>query len=102
MIEPVYVPYEQYRAAKTRCGLDSRIYGISVTMLGHKLQIQWIPHLMALHLRFSLLTLHFSYPKSRNSMSNFRHISFLSPLVTIETVKEGSSVFGNIAKSLLK
>jgi hypothetical protein len=24
MIEPVYVPYEQYRAAKTRCGLDSR------------------------------------------------------------------------------
>jgi hypothetical protein len=23
MIEPVYVPYEQYRAAKTRCGLDS-------------------------------------------------------------------------------
>jgi hypothetical protein len=27
MIEPVYVPYEQYRAAKTRCGLDSRIYG---------------------------------------------------------------------------
>jgi hypothetical protein len=29
MIEPVYVPYEQYRAAKTRCGLDSRIYGIS-------------------------------------------------------------------------
>jgi hypothetical protein len=28
MIEPVYVPYEQYRAAKTGCGLDSRIYGI--------------------------------------------------------------------------
>jgi predicted HAD superfamily hydrolase len=28
MIEPVYVPYEQYRVAKTRCGLDSRIYGI--------------------------------------------------------------------------
>jgi hypothetical protein len=28
MIEPVYVPYE-YRAAKTGCGLDSRIYGIS-------------------------------------------------------------------------
>jgi hypothetical protein len=27
MIEPVYVLYEQYRAAKTRCGLDSRIYG---------------------------------------------------------------------------
>jgi hypothetical protein len=27
MIEPVYVPYEQYREAKTRCGLDSRIYG---------------------------------------------------------------------------
>jgi hypothetical protein len=31
MIELVYVPYEQYRAAKTRCGLDSRLYGI----LGH-------------------------------------------------------------------
>jgi hypothetical protein len=30
MMEPVYVPYEQYRAAKTRCGLDSRIYGIYV------------------------------------------------------------------------
>jgi hypothetical protein len=29
MIEPAYVPYEQYRAAKTRCGLDSRIYGNS-------------------------------------------------------------------------
>jgi hypothetical protein len=28
MIEPVYVPYEQYRAAKTGCGLHSRIYGI--------------------------------------------------------------------------
>jgi hypothetical protein len=28
MIEPVYVPYEQYRAAKTRCELDSRIYGM--------------------------------------------------------------------------
>jgi hypothetical protein len=28
MIEPVYVPYEQYKVAKTRCGLDSRIYGI--------------------------------------------------------------------------
>jgi hypothetical protein len=28
MIEPVYVPYEQYRAAKMRCGLNSRIYGI--------------------------------------------------------------------------
>jgi hypothetical protein len=27
MIEPVYVLYEQYRSAKTRCGLDSRIYG---------------------------------------------------------------------------
>jgi hypothetical protein len=24
MIEPVYVPYEHYRAAKTGCGLDSR------------------------------------------------------------------------------
>jgi hypothetical protein len=32
MIEPVYVPYEQYRAAKTRCGLDSRIYGNFFTM----------------------------------------------------------------------
>jgi hypothetical protein len=31
MIEPVYVPYEQYRAAKTGCGLDSRIYGIYYT-----------------------------------------------------------------------
>jgi hypothetical protein len=30
MIEPVYVPYEQYRAAKTRCGLDSRIYDIYI------------------------------------------------------------------------
>jgi hypothetical protein len=30
MIEPVYVPYEQYRAEKTRCGLDSRIYGIYI------------------------------------------------------------------------
>jgi hypothetical protein len=29
MIEPVYVPYKQYRVAKTRCGLDSRIYGNS-------------------------------------------------------------------------
>jgi hypothetical protein len=28
MIEPVYVPYEHYREAKTGCGLDSRIYGI--------------------------------------------------------------------------
>jgi hypothetical protein len=28
MIEPVYVPYEHYKAAKTGCGLDSRIYGI--------------------------------------------------------------------------
>jgi hypothetical protein len=33
MIEPVYVPYEQYRAAKTRCGLDSRIYGIAYAMV---------------------------------------------------------------------
>jgi hypothetical protein len=33
MIEPVYVPYEQYRAAKTRCRLDSRIYGILHTKL---------------------------------------------------------------------
>jgi hypothetical protein len=31
MIEPAYVPYEQYRAAKTRCRLDSRIYGRCVT-----------------------------------------------------------------------
>jgi hypothetical protein len=31
MIEPVYVPYEQYRAAKMRCGLDSRIYGTFMT-----------------------------------------------------------------------
>jgi hypothetical protein len=30
MIEPVYVPYEEYRAAKTRCGLDSRIYGTNI------------------------------------------------------------------------
>jgi hypothetical protein len=30
MIEPVYLPYEQYRAAKTRCRLDSRIYGIYI------------------------------------------------------------------------
>jgi hypothetical protein len=34
MIEPVYVPYEQYRAAKTGCGLDSRIYGISTALHG--------------------------------------------------------------------
>jgi hypothetical protein len=34
MIELVYVPYEQYRAAKTRCGLDLRIYGI---LIYHKL-----------------------------------------------------------------
>jgi hypothetical protein len=30
MIEPVYVPYEHYRAAKTGCGLDPRIYGIYI------------------------------------------------------------------------
>jgi hypothetical protein len=29
IIEPVYVPYDQYWAAKTECGLDSRIYGKS-------------------------------------------------------------------------
>jgi hypothetical protein len=31
MIEPVYVLYEQYRALKMRCGLDSRIYGVAAT-----------------------------------------------------------------------
>jgi hypothetical protein len=33
MIEPVYVPYEQYRAANTRCKLDSRIY-VQVAIIG--------------------------------------------------------------------
>jgi hypothetical protein len=35
MIEPVYVLYE-YRAAKTRCGLDSRIYGNCQTKINLK------------------------------------------------------------------
>jgi hypothetical protein len=40
MIEPVYVPYKQYGAAKMRCGLDSRIYGIKNCLM--KLISIWI------------------------------------------------------------
>jgi hypothetical protein len=53
MVEPVYVPYEQYRAAKTRCGLDSRIYCIYNEFL-HVINFITVPCISAFLLRTNL------------------------------------------------
>jgi hypothetical protein len=54
MIEPEYVPYEQYRATKTRCGLDSRIYGTSFSnnkVINHITLHGALKHTYTLHSR---------------------------------------------------